>query len=159
MSERCDITLRQAEGTKPNPDDILDKVINEVTELGKIAAGSGKKWLKAKADQESIRVKEIQARILQGVALLDLQRQKQLQDYELERQRIANAHAKDTAEFTLKQQQQCRQAILDAVKVIKDFHDMGIDVDLQVINEAPKSLFEGIIAASVAVKKLMKERE
>jgi len=157
MNEKGVIRLREATGNKPNPEGLLQAIVDEVKDLGVVASSSGKKWLRAKADQESIRIKEIQSRILQGIAQLDIERQKILQEYHLERQRLASSHEEQMIKLDIEREREKRRAIKDSIKVIKSLREMGIDIDLRIIQGNVSGLFDKLVSLETAKDIILKD--
>jgi hypothetical protein len=153
MNERMDINLRQAPGQKPNPKGMLKKIAEELGKITKVADNAGKKWGKARAEKERIQVKEMQAGILARDKEIENERQKQLENYELEKLKIDNAHEEAMAKIELERQRDQRQALKDAIQCKKDLKKMGVDVDIKVVHGKPKGLFDIVIESDSIIKK------
>ena len=145
MNDRMDIKLRQASGQKANPKGLLKRIAIELGKIAKVAANAGKKWGKARAEKEKVRVKEIVSGVLARETEIENDRLKQIENHNLEQQKIANAHEEEMARIDLERQKDQRQALKDAIQCKKELKEMGVEVDIKVIYDKSKGLFDVVL--------------
>jgi hypothetical protein len=122
MSDRHDITLREADGAKPNPPNLVSELLGAIREafpdfLADLAQ-SGVGWFKGKSNQEIAKAMEIRAEAMVKLGNLQIEREKLVN----ERQKIDSAHKEKMYELTT----QRLKELADALKAVKD---AGIDLN------------------------------
>jgi siroheme synthase len=149
MNDFVKSTLREPEGPEPQKPELMEQIVEQCKDIGSSAKDAGKKYINAKADQESAKVREIEANIFTKAGELELKRQeslmkreKQNKELELQEKRDENAHIERMQELKIQeckgmmeivlQEKQNRIAAFNAVtERLKTLKELGIEVNIQ----------------------------
>lgn len=141
MSDIIKTTLREPDGPAPRQPELLEQIVEEFKDVGKTAKDAGKKYVHAKAEQESAKVQQIRAGIFAQVGELELKRQellaqrdKQQKELELLAKRDKNAHRERMREIELQEQKNRIDAFKAVTERLKALKELGMPIDMQVEN-------------------------
>ena len=139
MSDIIKTTLREPDGPEDKHPELLERIVEEFKDLGKTAKDTGKKYVQAKADQESAKVQQIRAGILAQAGELEIKRQESLarrenqqKELELLKKRDKNAHKQRMKELKLQEQKNSIDAFNAVTDRLKALKELGISIDMQV---------------------------
>jgi hypothetical protein len=145
MTERHEIILRPAEGE--NPADLLKQIVEDVKKLVPTAGKAVRKYVEAKGDEAEARVGEIKARIYEKIAQFEIERQRLIQQRDLARQKVKRQARRDrdarrakTKELELQLLRERTQALHDVVDCIVKLRELGIEIDLKLIQKVQEAM-------------------
>ncbi|MFC1636332.1 hypothetical protein ACFL5Z_15995 [Planctomycetota bacterium] len=141
MSDIIKTTLREPDGPEPKQPELLEQIVEEFKDVGKTVKGAGKKYVQAKAEQESAKVQQIRAEIFARAGELELkrqellaQREKQQKELKLLEKRDKNAHMERLLELELQKEKNRIEAFNAVTERLKALKELGIPVDMQVVD-------------------------
>ena len=118
------------------PIGLLARLIQQVRDALPALASAGERYLQAKSNQESLKALEIRARIESQLSLVEIERQRMVDEREL-RIRAATAAEKESAQQAelrrIELEARRLEAVAHAAVALKALHDLGVQVDLKVL--------------------------
>ena len=141
MSDIVKATLREPDGPERRKPELLEQIVEEFKDVGRTAKDAGKKYVHAKAEQESAKVQQIRAGILAQAGELELKRQESLAQREKERKELEllakrdkNAHKERLRKLRLQEQKNKIDAFNAVTERLRALKELGIPVEMQVEN-------------------------
>ena len=151
MSDIIKATLREPDGPESKKPELLEQIVEECKDAGRTVKEAGKKYVHAKADQESAKAKQIIAEIIARAGELELkrqellaQREKQRTELEQSAKRDKNTHKERMQELKLQEQKNKIDAFNAVTERLKALRELGIAIDMQVadLEKATKRLLD-----------------
>ena len=150
MSERHDITLRQADDG-PNPPGLLRQIVGALKKLLPTGVKAGGEYVKGKGEQQIARAGEIKSKIIKNIGQYENERQRLIQEREearrkaeVEAEQNKQRHVERLKELEielLKAKSEAFEAVADR---LEELQKIGVQVEVKVVSKAAKDLLEGV---------------